>query len=131
MKMITLFMALFFSAQSFAIIIEDRDTSLRYNISDVNVIMACDAPESNVKNWYVLGTVNYSDPQLFFLSKGMLVHADKQRNLSGFDNGRLYEIRAGFLTYHFNRTIPGQYKLLIMNGYGKKVDLLPCRDRIQ
>lgn len=97
-----------------------------YNIEDVEVILACDAVQAQVRNWYVLGRVNYGEPQLFFNSQGRLTADTQQR--STIDDGRLFEVQSGFLTYLFNKTVKGSYKLLITNKNGQKVDLLPCRD---
>lgn len=131
MKALLLVSFLFAGFQASAIILDDRDTSIRYDVRDVKVILACDAVRANVKNWYVLGSVNYSSPQLFFYSRGQLVLAKGQKNVTGHDSGPVYEINVGFLNYLFSKTSYNDHKLLITNANGQKVELMSCQDYLR
>ncbi len=131
MKTLLVSSVLLFAMQTFAFDFDYPQEPDGFDVSEVQVILACDSVQANVKNWYVLGRVNYGEPQLFNYSLGRLIPATNQTNLSYPEDGRLYEIRVGILHYIFNLTLPGQYELLIITKDRVKVDLLPCRDSLQ
>jgi hypothetical protein len=50
-----------------------------------------------------------------------------QQNLMPLNEGTLYEIRSGYLSYFFNFTLPERASLLIRNGEGTKIESVPCQ----
>lgn len=119
-KFVSVAFILLFSLNGFS-------NDLEFEHSEVQVIATCDAVDAKVPGWYVLGRINYSEAKLFFNSLGRYVMPVNQRNLMPLDEGSLYEIRSGYLIYHFNFTLPEEPSLMIQNAEGTKIETVPCR----
>lgn len=118
-KLISLAISLLFSSNGFS-------NDLEFQHSEVQVIATCDAVNAKVPGWYVLGRINYSKAKLFFNSLGRYVMPIDQQNLMPLNEGSLYEIRSGYLIYHFNFTMPWNASLMIQNAKGTKIESVPC-----
>ena len=130
-----LIISLFLSAIQASAVTYDNRGNPEYTVNEVEVLAACDATNAKVRNWYVLGRnpergLKYGTPTLFTYSRGRLTPFDKQTDYTHVDDGRLYEIYDGYLTYMFNLTQPGHYSLTITKGDRHKIDQLPCRAQI-
>ena len=79
MKTVLLISFLFMAFQASAATY-DNSGKISYDLDEVQIIVSCDATTAKVSGWYVLGTINYGEPMLFFNTRGKLTPARKQTN---------------------------------------------------